>query len=76
MNFDLDTVDGMANAKKWLLDHLSRIADGGTWIVPRSATIINIDHERQVARIGVSLLPDPAIDRVFKAINWKVIRNE
>ena len=71
MNFDLDTDIGMANAKAWTNNHLNYLTDHGTWLVPRSGTIVQIDRPGNVARI-VSMLPDPSIARVLKECGWKV----
>lgn len=71
MNFDLDTDIGMANAKAWTNATLARIKDGGSWLVPRSGTIVQIDHMDKSAKI-IGLLPDPSIARVLEECGWKV----
>lgn len=68
---DLDTDEGMDNAKAWLQDLIGMVQEGGKWIVPRSMSIYTIHHVTKVAtRYG--LLPDPAVDRVFREIGWTV----
>lgn len=73
MNYDLDTPEGMANAVQWNNAHLSRIADGGIWMVPRSALIVRIvDGKRKVASIREGHTPDPSVRRVMVTAGWTV----
>ena len=72
MNFDLDTKEGMANAVLWTQNIVDTIKDGGSWIVPRSGTVVFVNKTNRVATI-YSLIPDTAIPRVFKAMGWEVI---
>lgn len=73
MNFDISTKEGMANAVAWQQGHISRLVQGGRWIVPRSGTVYEIDHERKIARRISGLLPEPDITKVFAAMGWKVV---
>jgi hypothetical protein len=70
--YDLDTKEGMANAVRWLELLLHAVADGGTWGVPRSGTMVHIDKKNKVATIKAGYLPDPSLARVFKAAGWIV----
>lgn len=69
-NFDLHTPDGMAKAAAWLSDHLSRIKDGGTWILPRSSTMIHISHQTKTARVVFELVHEKCLEKVFQQIHW------
>lgn len=71
-NWDISTKEGMANAVQWMKAHISRIAKGGLWIVPRSVSIYVIDHANKTAtkRSG---FPEPEIARVFRAMGWTVV---
>jgi hypothetical protein len=72
MNFDINTIDGMTNAMKWQAAMLSYIRQGGTWIVPRSMSLYEIDHTNRVAtkRTGSD---EPEIERVFEGMGWRVV---
>lgn len=72
MNYDLDTEQGMANAKIWTQGLIDNLKDGGTWIVPRSGTMVQVFKDRKEVRI-VGLLPDLALGRVFEAMGYRVI---
>ena len=72
MNFDLDTKQGMANAVLWTRSLFERLNDGGTWAVPRSGTIITINHTNKTATIKVGHRPDPSLKRVIEAMGWTV----
>ena len=75
MNYDLDTEEGMKNAVVWTQNLLSQIRDGGTWMVPRSGTVITVDHTKN--RIFLTgLLPDPSITRVLVAAGYTVVEEE
>lgn len=69
--YDLDTAEGMANAIAWTEQHLSRICEGGMWMVPRSGTIVTVSHKNKMVHI-LHLRPDPSIRRVLKAAGWKI----
>lgn len=75
MNYDLDTEEGMNNAKKWTMALLSRLNDGGTWAVPRSGTLVRIDRASNTCRV-VGLIPDPSIERVLLALGYTVINEQ
>lgn len=71
MNWDINTEEGMANAVAWTERLVEVMADKGTWGVPRSGTMVTIDKTTKTATI-TSLLPDPSIAEVFRAMNWHV----
>lgn len=72
MNWNIDTAEGLANAVDWAQRLMNALSDKATWGVPRSGTTIIIDKAAKTATIH-SLLPDPSIPRVFKAMGWQVI---
>ena len=72
MNWNIDTPEGMANAIAWQTQMISVLKSGGRWIVPRSMTVYEIDHERKVARCCTGFRPEPTIVRVFNAMGWTV----
>ena len=72
MNFDLDTEEGMTNSVEWTKAHLNRIADGGMWIVPRSACAYKVMRSQKTL---IAMGPGPAEDcicRVVEAMGWAV----
>lgn len=71
MIYDIDTPEGMENAKRWQESLIAKVADGATWTVPRSGSIITFDKKNKVATI-TSLMGDESIVRVFKEIGWTV----
>jgi hypothetical protein len=71
MNFDLDTTEGMENAKKWTANMLDCLSPHGTWIVPRSGTMVQFDKANKTANVR-SFLPDDAIARVLRAMGYTV----
>lgn len=72
MNYDLSTDTGMANAIAWQTKMISVLAQGGRWIVPRSMSVYEIDHERKTARRVLGYAPEPDIAKVFEAMGWTV----
>lgn len=70
-NLNIDTEQGMAAAVAWQTALVGKIKDGGTWIVPRSHSIYNINHKMKYAR-KISGDPEPSIERVFEAMGWRV----
>ena len=73
MTYDLDTKDGMNNAITWTRNLFDTIKDGGAWMVPRSMTMVRVNHTDKVATIIVGLVPDPSLRRVIEAMGWTVV---
>jgi hypothetical protein len=73
MNYDLDTEAGMSSAVKWTAAMFDTIKDGGAWMVPRSMTMVRINHTDKVATIIVGVAPDPSLKRVIEAMGWTVV---
>jgi len=72
MNYNLDTKAGMANAVKWTTEHFAKLKDGGMWMVPRSGTLVQVNHTTKTATLHAGVMPDPSIRRVIKAMGWTV----
>jgi hypothetical protein len=72
-DYDLDTKQGMNNAVTWTRNMFSLIRDGGTWMVPRSMTIVRINHTDKIATLIVGFAPDPSLKRVIEAMGWTVV---
>lgn len=70
MNFP----EGMQAAVEWTTQHVNRITNGGTWIVPRSGSIYQIFKDDKRVVVLAQLLPDPSIEEVFVAMGWTVER--
>lgn len=73
--YDIDTIGGMNRAVEWTRAVFEQIKDGGVWIVPRSGTIVAVHHSRKSVSIS-STTPDPSIERVIKAMGWKVLNGD
>lgn len=72
MNYDISTKEGLQNAVRWQVTHLSRIAEGGVWFVPRTCSTYTVSHKNQtLTRTG--LKPDLSINKVAAAMGWTVI---
>lgn len=71
MNYNLDTKEGMNNAKRWTEAMIAHIADGGLWIVPRSMSTVQISKSAKTADI-VSFMPDPSLGRVLREMGFAV----
>ena len=72
MNYDLDTEEGMDNAKAWTAQTLALINDGGVWLVPRSGMRVMVHHADKAVTIYAGHSPDPSIPRVIEALGWTV----
>lgn len=70
-NWDISTPEGLANAVDWQTKHVNRIVKGGYWAVPRSFTVYRLSHDHKVA-LKLCGLPEPAIQKVFEAMGWRV----
>jgi hypothetical protein len=73
MNYDLDTKEGMNHAVRWTRTMFDTIKDGGAWMVPRSMTMVRINHNDKVATLITGVAPDPSIKRVIEAMGWTVV---
>ena len=73
MNYDLDTKTGRDNAIAWTQQMFSCVKDGGVWMVPRSGTMVRINHQEKIATITVGFAPDPSLKRVIEAMGWAVV---
>jgi len=72
MNYDIDTEEGMSNAVQWLQYNFSVIKTGGKWVIPRSGTIVTVDHPNKTAYILAGHTPEPDTERVIKHMGWEV----
>lgn len=72
-DYDLDTTQGMVNAIRWTKRLIESLNDGGTWLVPRSGTIVTFDKKKQIAVVDAPFMRDPSITKVLTAMGWKVV---
>lgn len=70
-DYDLDTPEGMEDAKRWTLALLSTFNEGGAWLVPRTMSIYRVYPSTQTL-VKVTGLPEPSITRVMLALGWKI----
>ena len=73
MNYDLDTKEGMVNAIIWTKKLIDSLNDGGTWLVPRSGTMVTFDKKKQIATVDAPFARDPSVTRVLAAMGWKIV---
>jgi len=73
MNYDLNTEEGMNNAALWVQATFDTIKTGGKWAIPRSGTIITVDHDNKTAYILAGFKPEPDTERVIKHMGWEVV---
>jgi len=72
MNFNLNTPEGMANAITWTNKTMNMLKPGGTWVVPRSASLVTVvSHDPKECHI-LSPVGDPSIVEVLQAAGWSV----
>ena len=71
MNYDLDTPQGMENAKRWMANTLAQLSHNGVWVVPRTGTTVQFNKQAKTARVA-SFLPDPSIARVLREMGFSV----
>jgi hypothetical protein len=63
---------GMAQAKAWTQNLIDSLNDGGTWMVPRSGTIITFDKTKKRALVKHQMVPDISIEMVLEAMGWEI----
>lgn len=73
---DINTSAGMKDAIAWTENLFKMIKDGGTWAVPRSTTIYQLDKVNKKATVLHQRKPDTSIDAVLRAMGWEVIRKK
>lgn len=71
-NFDLDTKGGMTQAVAWTERLFASLKDGGRWFIPRSGVTVIVNHATRTATLKSGYRPDPSIERVIRAMGWKV----
>lgn len=69
---DVHTPKGMAQAKAWTQSLINTLNDGGTWMVPRSGTIITFDKTNKKAQVTHQMIPDISIELVLEALGWEI----
>ena len=69
---DINTKQGMKDAKAWMQNLLNTVKDGGMWAVPRSGTIICFDKTNKKAIVTHQTTPDISIERVLEAMGWEI----
>lgn len=69
---NINTPQGMQDAVQWTENLFAQIKPGGTWLVPRSGTIVQIFHSSKLVRITPGPVPDPSLARVVDAMGWTV----
>ena len=68
LTMDINTTQGMEDAKRWTTEFISLIKDGGFWAVPRSDSIYQVWHSsREFRRVSNG---ENCIDRVLKALGY------
>ena len=67
MDYDLDTPEGMENAKAWLKNTIAMLKDGGMWAIPRSSAIYSFNKK---VKIATRINSDTSTDRVLREMGW------
>jgi hypothetical protein len=76
MNYDLTTDAGLANAKQWTRMMMSCIKDKGSWLIPRSGTIVNINHTNKAVIIQRGFADEPEVANIIEQLGYSVSFNE
>ena len=71
-NYDLNTLEGIENSKRWLSSVLTMLSDNASWGIPRSNTVVHINKSKKLATVISQSSPDVSIEHVFEAIGWTV----
>lgn len=58
---------------QWVRDHLSLIAIGGCWIIPRTTTIVTRETETTVSIMGPESDPDSPLVAYLKAAGQTIV---
>jgi hypothetical protein len=74
MNYDIDTAEGMKNSVDWTQRLFDTTNEGGTWMIPRSLTIVTIHKSKKEVHIAKGFMPDPSIKKVIKAMGWTIVK--
>lgn len=69
-DWDVDTPHGLARAREWMERQVALIANGGSWIIPRSMSVIVIDKVHKKATRMMGMLPETSTRKVFEAMGW------
>jgi hypothetical protein len=75
VNYDLSTPEGMKNAIEWQKKLVAAVNPGGVWIVPRSLSVYQIQHDERIA-VKTCGDAEPDINKVFQAMGWTVIETD
>ena len=70
--YDINTPEGMDNAKVWMLALLSTLREGGKWAIPRSGAVYTFFHSTKTAH-RAAYLTDKPTDQVLRELGWTVI---
>ena len=69
---NINTKQGMRDAKAWTQQLIDSLNDGGSWLVPRSGTIIVFDKVLRIANIQHEMTQDVSIKKVLREMGWTV----
>ena len=73
---NLNTEEGMKEAIQWQRALIDSLVDGGTWVVPRSGTIITFNKQTRTATFTLQGDPEPDIQRVLLRMGWDVVESK
>jgi len=73
MNHDFSTKEGLANAVTWTQEMLNVLTNRGTWVIPRSGTVVQVDKAMKTAYITRTKLPEDELELVLEAMGWTVV---
>ena len=69
---NINTPQGLQDAVRWTENLFAQIKPGGTWMVPRSGTVLQIFHDAKLVHVTAGPVPDPSLTRVIEAMGWTV----
>lgn len=60
-------------AMRWTQQQMSLLADGGTWVIPRSGTMFRLES-RERREVSVSdIKREEVVQDVLRALGWRII---
>ena len=69
---DISTEQGFSDAVKWTQAQLSRLHDGGVWMIPRSMSAIRITSRAKLECEMIGVRREAAVADMLRAQGWQV----
>jgi hypothetical protein len=72
--YDINDPKGMRQAVLWTNKTMRQIKDGGTWVIPRSGTVVTkVSGKAKTCHYKEGFASDLSIAKVLKAAGWTFV---